>query len=79
MVEPVTEGELAIAAARANSAAVGIEADQVAAAAPSKALIAAGAPLRARANVAVRAVAAVAVVEVAEDEGKKCQVSSDEG
>ena len=71
----------AIAAARVNSAAVGIEADQVAALAPSKALIAAEAPLKARANAAVRAVAAVAVAEdlaeAAVGEGK--QVWSDEG
>jgi hypothetical protein len=62
----------AIAAARANSAAVGIEAEQVAAAAHSKASIVAGVPPKAQASAAVPAAAAVAVdpvvvVEVAED------------
>jgi len=78
-----------IAAAQASSAAVAgrTEADPVVVVAPSKASIAAAAPLTARASAAARAAAAVAVAagrvvaadlaEAAEDEGK--QVWSDEG
>ena len=77
----VTAEELAIAAARANQVG-GVEADPGVEAVLLKALIAAAAPLKARASAAALAVAAVAgdpvavVVEVAEEVGGRNRMVS---